>query len=556
MRRNKKGEPLARAAERRYHGLMQERENFLAVWRQITDYIVPNRGLYDDEAPNQGRRRDSYLLDSASVRALGLLQSGIQGGLTSPSLQWFRLAVSDPELNKDVAVRQWCDECQEIMLDEFARSNIYDCLFGIYGEIGAFGTGAMLLEDDVRASRIHGRLFTAGQYAAGFDCNGMPDVFAHAVQMTAAQMASRFGEDRLSDAAKNALRTDRQDTWFLVYHLIEADTGGVTRFPHVSYYWQPGQEQALDVGGFEEFPVLVPRWETVGADAYGYGPGWQALGDSKMLQEMYRDFLIAQKMAIRPPIMMSTEARNVRASLHPGSVTYADSDIGAKPIYQIRPDIQGQMMAISNIEQKVREAFFADLFLLNTDRSVRQMTAYEVEQRQREKLQMLGPVLERMDHELLDPLIGRTFNILMRRRALPPPPEALEGSKVEIEYISPLAIAQKSSSVGTMTSMLQMIAQLANFDPTVMDNVDPDKIVGEYMRMTGVPAAIIRSADEVRALRQQRAEQQAQMEQQMQMASAAETAAPMLDGLAGVGEMPELAELLQGGGGAAGGAAM
>ena len=55
-------------------------------------------------------------------------------------------------------------------------------------------------------------------------------------------------------------------------------------------------------------------------------------------------------------------------------------------------------------------AFFADLFLMlaRTD-NVQPITAAEVAARQEEKLIALGPVLERTNDELLDPMVDRMF---------------------------------------------------------------------------------------------------------------------------------------------------
>lgn len=527
--RHENGEAVPRRAERRAKGLFQERDRFIPVWREIANYIVPHRGCFGNEEPNRGRRRDYYLLDSAANMALGLLQSGIQGGLTSPSLDWFRLAVDDAALDRDVAVRQWLDDSREVMMEEFARSNLYNCLFGSYGEVAAFGTAALLLEDDVRGGRLLGRLFTAGQYAVAYSPFGAPDAFVYKIWMTAEQIRQKFGQRKLDAEVLNRLRNHNHEAQFEVYHMIQKNGTGDDRigdFAYSSLYWRPGKETALSVGGFRECPMFCPRWETVGQDSYGYGPGWNALGDSKMLQEMVQDYLIAQKMMIRPPVWMPTAARDVRAAaLNPGGVVYSEGEVSARAIYQVNPDIQGQMAAIQTVERKIREAFYADLFLLNTAESRKNMTAYEVEQRQREKLQMLGPVLERLDNELLDPLIGRAFNILERAGKIPPPPEALIGTNITVEYVSPLAIAQKSSSTASMTALLQLVAGLAGIDPGVTDNINPDKVLSEYMRMTGVPAVVIRDEREVGAIRARKRQQQEAVQAQQEAVLTAEAAA-------------------------------
>jgi hypothetical protein len=55
------------------------------------------------------------------------------------------------------------------------------------------------------------------------------------------------------------------------------------------------------------------------------------------------------------------------------------------------------------------------------------MTAREVAERHEEKLLQLGPVMERLQDELLDPLIRRAFGILWRGGYLPEPPKSSGG---------------------------------------------------------------------------------------------------------------------------------
>ena len=79
-----------------------------------------------------------------------------------------------------------------------------------------------------------------------------------------------------------------------------------------------------------------------------------------------------------------------------------------------------------------------------------QMTAREVMERTQEKLQQLGPVVERLLSEFLNPIIERVYSVLDRAGVFPPVEDEelldqLNGQEVKIEYISPLAQAQKMS---------------------------------------------------------------------------------------------------------------
>ena len=58
----------------------------------------------------------------------------------------------------------------------------------------------------------------------------------------------------------------------------------------------------------------------------------------------------------------------------------------------------------------IRDAFYVNQLMMQ---SGTQMTATEVLQRTEEKMRLLGPVLGRLQSELLQPLITRAFNILL-----------------------------------------------------------------------------------------------------------------------------------------------
>jgi len=143
-----------------------------------------------------------------------------------------------------------------------------------------------------------------------------------------------------------------------------------------------------------------------------------------------------------------------------------------------------------------------------------QMTATEVIQRNEEKMRLLGPVLGRLQSELLKPLIDRVFNILLRANMLPQAPDFLSGRDVEIEYVSPLAKAQKSSELNSIMRAIEILGSLANVAP-VFDYVNFDNLVRHLAEIVGVPQKILKSQSQVNSERQQK-EQQAQQAQQMQ----------------------------------------
>ena len=508
--------------KKRFEQMREQQQKNVAVWRDISAFITPKRGDYTDDTPNQGKREDNKLIDVTPSLDLGILQSGMQGGMTSPSIPWFKLQVSDPELSVIPAVMKWTDEVKDRISNVLSQSNLYNCLHGVYGEIAAFGIGALFIEDSWDKV-INVNLLTAGQYYVSFERGGNPNAFGRNIWMSAEQIVSQFGS-AASESVKQAVNSDAPDTWFRICQLICVDKDHETRFPFLSVYWEDGKDSPLDVGGYEEFPVLAPRWEVRGSDYYGYGPGWMALSESKSLQEMKKDYLTAQQLVIQPPVYGPSELRSRRLNLFPGGMNYTDNDAALKPIYQVNPDIPGQLAAINESRNIIHKIFFSDLFLMIAASDNHNMTAFEVQVRQQEKLQVLGPVIENLVHELLDPLIGRVFMIMNRRGMFPSPPQELFGHEIKVEYVSILALAQKASGLGELNNLMGIVGHVAQMQPDVIDKIDGDAIVDQYIRTTNIPAAVIRSDDVVNDIRQQRAQQAQQAQEMAAMQQMAATA--------------------------------
>jgi hypothetical protein len=136
-------------------------------------------------------------------------------------------------------------------------------------------------------------------------------------------------------------------------------------------------------------------------------------------------------------------------------------------------------------------------------------------------MRLLGPVLGRLQSELLKPLIDRVFAILLRNNMLPQAPEFLSGRDIEIEYVSPLAKAQKSSELQSIMRAIEILGSLANVAP-VFDYVNFDNLVKHLADIVGVPQKILKSQNEVNAEREQAAAQAAEQQQMAQMQQVAQ----------------------------------
>ena len=508
-----------KAINKRFNAMRSESNKWRPAWREIRDYIAPTHGFFEYDMPDWGKRIDhERIVNGHAMRSLNTLASGMTSGLTSPSRPWFALGSADPDLADFQPVKEWMSIVQQRIMAVFSKSNIYQTLHSLYSEIGGFGTAAILVMPDYKTV-IRAIKFTIGEYYIAQDNDSRVDSFARQYWMTVGQMVKDFGIENCSQSIQNMYRNDQVDQNRLVRHLIEPNDKRIDGHADFqgkawrSVYWEDAGnvDKCLRVSGFEDFPVMAPRWQTrTSQDIYGRGPGWEALGDVKMLQKMERDGLLALDKVVDPPVQVLGEVDHV--NLFPGGITRSSlvtPNAGVKAAYQINPDFNAINQKIMTVEGRIDKSFYADLFMMISNDQRPQVTAREIVERHEEKLQALGPVLEGLISELLNPLVDRTFGIMQRAGLIPPPPPEIQGMELKVEYISVLAQAQKMMGTTAIEQTVRFVGAMGAAVPEVLDNLDHDETVRKYADMVGVPPEMIRSEEEVATLRKARAEQQA-----------------------------------------------
>jgi len=547
----------------RKQALWTELSSWEPHYQELSKFYLPRTGRFLTTDRNRGTKRHNNIMDSTATRALQVLEAGLMAGATSPARPWMRLSAPDPDLNNFQPVKEWLHETTHRMLRVFARSNTYRALPRIYSECALYGTAASIVVFDFD-NVIHHHVLTAGQYAISTDNRERVDCLYREFDMTVGQMVKEFGLNNLSVSVQNQFRNGNLDHYRTVCHAIEprADRKingkGNKDMPFRSVYWEQGrsgygggssnQYSVLRESGFSRFPVIAPRWSVSGQDIYGNSPGMAALGDVKQLQHEQRrkgqilDHL-TQPPTQGPPLMKGSEVDTL-----PGGHTEVDGNSqGIRPLWQINPDLQGLLFDIQDVRQRINSAFFADLFLMlsSTNKS---MTATEVAERHEEKLLMLGPALERLHHEGLEPLIDITFDHMLEAGLVPPIPEELSGMRLQVEFVSTLAQAQKAIGASTDDRFVGMIQGLAQSHPEALDKLNPDAFLDEYADKLGINPGHVRSNEEVKELRQSReaamaAQQQLDAQSQQSniaknIAKAASDApADVMDQFAGFGEV-------------------
>ena len=217
----------------------------------------------------------------------------------------------------------------------------------------------------------------------------------------------------------------------------------------------------------------------------------------------------------------------------PGKINFvSDADLqrgGIRPLYEVTTPLNYLADKIRETQEKVRQVSFADLFMMMANSDRRQITAEEIIERRSEKMIGLGPVLERLQDELINPLVDLIFDHCNEAGIIPPPPEELEGQELSIVLISMIAREQRGDEMVAVDRVLGVTGNIVGIDPQIADKVDFDQAIDEYARILGAPPELVRSDDDVAKVREARAQKQAQAEQMAMVQEGAQAAKTLSD---------------------------
>lgn len=494
--------------------LKENRRGWIADCMEISKHIVPERGRFakkygykkTDRSSQYNSRPDKYLHNLASM---------LQSGLTSPARPWFKLTLQDGDMNEWGAAKDWLGKVETVFERVFRSSDFYPAIHSAYIELAAFGAVAIGSWEDVRDSRRGMPQFssyTAGEWFASVNSYGETDAVFRNINMTAKEALLRFG-GTCSARLKEAAASNPYETVSII-HAVEKrenfDASKKDKFnmPYASFWFEEDAEEnessgILDIGGFKSMPYHIGRWDAMTDDPYGAGPGHKAVKDARSLNLLDQIATYGLNKAVNPPMLVPAHL-NVKLNNAPGGVTFFtgnQSEHQIKPLYTTSADLNAALIFMNRWEDILKETFQNDLFIFLMNRSG--VTATEIYERNEEKLLLLGPVLERIQTELLAPIFERTYSILEKNNAIPLPPAELIGMDLRPEFTGLLAQAQKISATQGIKNVTSFAAEIASIDRRALDKINFDQTIDIYSSMLGLPTGIVRSDEETANIRKQ-----------------------------------------------------
>jgi len=531
---------------KRYNEMKSNRATYEATWQDVAKYCLPRKAdIIEKRTPGQKLDYDVY--DSTAIQANIVLAAGFHSYMTNPSSKWFTLRIKDPRIMQRKEVKLWLRDSEDSMYDAINASNFNQQIHEVYLDMPIFGWGCLYVTEDMRdVVRYYSR--SVAEIYIDEDEAERVDTVYRKFELTARQAYRLWGKEA-GKTTLELIEDDDDDSTVEFCHFVgpraDYDPGkrDSTNMPFVSMYIDVKNREIISESGYWEFPFMCPRFNKQAGELYGTGPGLVSYSDIKMLNSMDLVTIRAAQKIVDPPMVLPHDGFLLPIKQSPGAINYATrSNPNDRIDFLNSPaNIPVSFEMMNARRQVIQRNFFVDLFLLMAQVPEGRMTATEVIQRNAEKMLILAPTLGRLMSELLNPVINRTFNIMLRAGVIPPAPASLRGQEYVIEYTSPLAKAQRAADLNSMSNFLGMVGQMASFVPTVLDKLNSDDIVDRQADMHNVPPSIVRSPEEVAQIRQQRAQQQAQMAQMQQLNAAAQIGKTATEGLKNYTEAEEVA---------------
>lgn len=512
---------LAQKIISRLDKMKGDRYNYDSQWQEIGDFMDPFRADFTIQR-TPGEKRMQYIFDGTAMYSSDNLADSMWSLTINSATKWFELETSDSDLNKDDAVKKWFEDCANRMMSQFGRNSgrFYSSAMEMYRDLGLFGTGVLYLEERKEEALLMWRCFSIASCYLGENYYGNIDTLFRPFKLSVRQIIQKWKDTASKHVLEKAEKNP--DEMIEIIHAVapRADLDGGNSQEFASVYMESQTKTILEKQYYKKFPYFTPRWSTRSGNIYGDSPAMRALPDVKMLNRMESDIIRNAEKQTNGMWLAEEELARKNITMRPGQIIPGALRNGNPLIVPLPQNGGDPRIGFETSEQRremVKNFFYVNL--LNTIENPN-MTATEAMIRQQEQQRQMAPHLARLHSEFLDPVVTRVFDMMLDGGYFIEQPPTLQEYKgqLRVNYVSPLARAQKNADGMGVINSVQTVGMLAQLDPSVIDNINPDGAANAIFAANGMPASAIRSPEEMADIRKQRAQQQ----QAQQMVEAAQ----------------------------------
>jgi hypothetical protein len=542
----------------RLRALQAQRKGIESKWGDIDRLIAPfDQGEFARRADAENSKdwSSEEVWDSTAPIGAERLASMFYSGLIAG--RWLGLGFRSPKTNKRPAAKTWLEDTADRMYGVIMSSNFPSEFAPTIRNWVNHGNGCMTQELVGKPGKWEGLDFACTPTRELFfepDWTGRVRVSLKPLEWTATQIVSKFRDpddetkphksipDQIvTQAASADAAGTKHEVIFAVYprakpkmKMSEKARAPLERPIGCKYVLANGAITLGEEGGYYEMPVYVARYSRSATSMWGFGPSLLALPTVKLLNAVLEQWYVSGGKVLDPATLVTERGLLGELNLGPGEVTTVRTldDIGP---YESKARFDVSEVLITNLQNMVRKLYREDDITL---RDSPQMSATEATIRDDRLNRLFGPQVKAIHFDLMAPLVQGTFNHMLREGQLEKIPDEVleENPSIETQFYGQFMRAQRSDEVTAIERLLASVAAGIKMQlPRARHVVKLDEAYREMGVLMSVPAAILRSEDEVNELEQR----DQQIAEAAAKAEIAKTAAEADRASAGAAEMKQ-----------------
>lgn len=519
---------------RLFQSMVSQRSEIERLYNDVDKYIMDRDGDVSTVTTQAGSK-SKEVFSKIGVESNANLAAALQGWVAPAEQRWFTLQ-PNTEATQPVSHESqlYLERLENLIYATFSTTNFYQKSLELLTDYTAYGLGGLYIEPDP-VKRIKVMAIPVRELYIQTDFDGEVNTVARRFSQTASNIANRFPKTAPSEITNNLNDPNVGQLRHVVIHMVTPNPSyepmknknSLYNRPFISHYLlEANRNVVLEESYLPYNPFITPRWEVLSGEIYGRSRAMLAIPDIKTVCDIVKNFLIGMSRLTRPPMLIASESiQGASLNLNPDGITQSGKMQGNQapnPIIPLgtnaRPDIA--LQAVEVWKQQIKDIFMQELI---QEGKQQRMSATEANIKQNLRLASLAPQHGRLNPEYLDKLIEVTMYILISQGHIDSPPNELLTSKVQ--YINPLAKAQKMANFNNTISFVTQAAQLAQIDPTVMETINMDSFVRHMADALDVSPTIMRSPEEV----QQRIQAMQEQQQTQQALQASQSLATTLN---------------------------
>lgn len=499
----------------KFNKMTSNRHPWESHWQELRDLIHPNASDFNRRT-SQGERVTEQIFEGTAPWACEQLAAGLHTFLTSPVERWFGVSVAGYNSDQDPMALAWLEEVADLIFREYSRpeTNFHPSVHEAYQDLGSIGTTPLYQDWDWDTQAICFKAIPLSDVWIDENYNGAVDTVFRRVCWTTRQIKQYFNKstDTLPPKIFEEKNEDRK--WEIIHGVFPRSERNVFKMDpsnkkFASVWFCKEAEGVFRRAGYDTFPYHVARWQKKAGETYGRSPGMTCLPDIKLINQMEKTQIKSAQKQVDPPLLVPSDGFMMPIRTSPSSLIFFENGIGdnnmIKPLEtRGRYDIGEDKM--SQKRDHIMRCFYADWIV--RDRKKERQTALEISDDRNEMLQLMSPILGRLQNEFLGPIIVRSYNLLQTAGKIPPAPPQLQNRKLGLYYTSPAAKAQLSRKALGLRRFLQDITPLAQVDQSILDAVDMDTVAQELALHDEAPRRVIRSPEQIAQIRSDRSQRQ------------------------------------------------